>query len=104
MTGQTDALLPPARSGRKRKRILAPQPDQPQRPSAKPQQPSAKRAVRPAGIPAGWRVIAAKEFADHVTSIRFLVLTVVLSLAAGAAVFQAAGQLKDVASGASGIP
>jgi ABC-2 type transport system permease protein len=49
-------------------------------------------------------VIAAKEFADHVTSIRFLVLTVLLSLAASAAVFQAAGQLKDLAPRATGVP
>jgi ABC-2 type transport system permease protein len=101
MTGEADALRQPTRSaGRKRKRIVSSQPDQPQRPASKP---AAARAARPEGVPAGWRVIAAKEFADHVTSIRFLVLTVLLSLAASAAVFQAAGQLKDVAPRASGV-
>lgn len=105
MTGQTGALpQPTARSGRKRKRIVSPQPDQPQRPVAKPAKPATARAPRPAGVPAGWRVIAVKEFADQVTSVRFLLLTVVLSLAAAAAVYSTAGALKNVASDASGAP
>jgi ABC-2 type transport system permease protein len=53
---------------------------------------------------AGWRVIAAKEFADHATSLRFLVLTIVLSLAAAAAVYSTAGALRNVADDASGTP
>jgi ABC-2 type transport system permease protein len=53
---------------------------------------------------AGWRVIAGKEFAEQVTSVRFLVLTIVLSLAAAAAVYSTAGALRDVASQASGAP
>jgi ABC-2 type transport system permease protein len=56
------------------------------------------------GLRAGWRVIAAKEFADHVLSIRFLVLTVVLGLAAAAAVYATAGAIRDIASDASGAP
>jgi ABC-2 type transport system permease protein len=89
-----------AARGRKRKRIHTEQ--QPGGPPAKAQ--PAVRAARPAGVPAGWRVIAAKEFADHVSSIRFLVLTVILTLAAAAAVYSAAGQLKNVAPNASGAP
>ena len=39
-------------------------------------------ATVPRRVP-GWRVIAAKELTDHVTSVRFLVLLVILALAAG---------------------
>jgi ABC-2 type transport system permease protein len=65
---------------------------------------AAPKAARPAGIPAGWRVIAAKEFADHISSVRFLVLTLILTLAAGAAVYSTAGLLKGVAPDASDQP
>jgi ABC-2 type transport system permease protein len=88
-----------AARGRKRKKIYTDQ--QPSQPAKA--QPAA-RPARPAGIPAGWRVIAAKEFADHISSIRFLVLTLILTLAAAAAVYSAAGQLKNVAPDASGAP
>ncbi|MEA2676508.1 MAG: type transport system permease protein [Chloroflexota bacterium] len=101
MSGQSISLTAAgaAARGRKRKNIRSEQ-TQPNQP-AKAQ--SAPRAARPAGIPAGWRVIAAKEFADHISSIRFLVLTLILTLAAAAAVYSAAGQLKAVAPNASGV-
>ena len=101
MSGQSGSVAVPgaAARGRKRKNLRSDQ--QPAQPAKS--QPAA-RAARPAGVPAGWRVIAAKEFADHVSSIRFLVLTVILTLAAAAAVYSAAGHLKDVASSASGAP
>jgi ABC-2 type transport system permease protein len=60
------------------------------------------RAERPRDLPAGWRVIASKEFSDHVSSIRFLVLTLVLTLAAAAAVYSAAGGLRALAPSATG--
>src|SRR5512141_181691 len=103
MTGQSISLTASgaAARGRKRKNIRSEQPLQSSQP-AKAQ--AAPKAARPAGIPAGWRVIAAKEFADHISSIRFLVLTVILTLAAAAAVYSAAGQLKNVAPNASGAP
>ena len=53
---------------------------------------------------AGWRVIAAKEFSDHILSVRFLVLTVILGLAAAAAVYATAGAIRDIATDASGAP
>jgi ABC-2 type transport system permease protein len=93
MTGATVAR------GRKRKRIVTQPADQQHGPAAKP---ATVRAPRPAGVPAGWRVIAAKEFADQVTSIRFLILTIVLSLVAAAAVYSTAGGLKNIASDVSG--
>lgn len=67
----------------------------------------ADRAEAAAQLPAlraRWRVIAAKEFADYVTSVRFLVVTIVLTLAAAAAVYSTAGGLGGVASDVSGEP
>ena len=52
----------------------------------------------------GWRTIARKEFADHLLSARFIVLIGVLGVAAAAAVFTASGAIRDVASGATGLP
>ena len=51
----------------------------------------------------GWRVVAAKEFADHLFSGRFVVLLAVLGIATGAAVFAASGGIRDVAPNAEGI-
>lgn len=104
MTGQTDAL--PARDatardatthGRRRKRLQ----QQPGAPA--PAQRARSTPDRVPGLPAGWRVIAAKEFADHVLSIRFLVLTVVLGLAAAAAVYATAGAIRDIAEDATEV-
>jgi ABC-2 type transport system permease protein len=100
MSGQSDSLAAQGAAvrGRRRKKLHTEQPAP--RPAAQPR----VRAARPAGVPAGWRTIAVKEFADQITSIRFLILTVVLALAAAAAVYSTAGALKNVASDASGSP
>ena len=50
----------------------------------------------------GWRVIAAKELTDHVTSVRFLVLLVILALAAAVPLYFASGQLRTAAEQVSG--
>jgi ABC-2 type transport system permease protein len=50
----------------------------------------------------GWLVVAAKEFADHVLSVRFFVLLIVLGLAAGIPLFLATQQIHDLASQVSG--
>src|SRR5680860_599514 len=52
---------------------------------------------------AGWRVVAAKELADHLLSGRFIVLMAVLGIATAAAVFAASGGIRDVAPNAQGI-
>lgn len=52
----------------------------------------------------GWRTVARKELADHLLSARFVVLIGVLAVAAAAAVFAAAGGIRDVASQAVGLP
>lgn len=101
MTGQSvsPAATGATVRGRKRKNIrseFAPPPRGPAK-----AQPTA-RAERPRDLPAGWRVIASKEFADHISSVRFLVLTLILTLAAAAAVYSAAGGIKALAPSASG--
>lgn len=51
----------------------------------------------------GWRIVAAKELADHLLSGRFVVLMGVLGIATAAAVFAASGGIRDVAPSAQGI-
>jgi ABC-2 type transport system permease protein len=84
--------------GRRRKRGL-PRPEAPT-----PATSESARDDRVPGLRPGWRVIAAKEFADHVLSVRFLVLTVVLGLAAAAAVYASAGGIREQAESATGAP
>src|SRR3954467_11613146 len=52
----------------------------------------------------GWRVIAAKEFGDHLLSVRFIVLLVVLGLAAAIPLYFAADRIRSLAPAASGAP
>lgn len=52
----------------------------------------------------GWRVIARKEFADHVHSVRLFVVVGILALAAMGAVGAAAGTLRSAATEASRDP
>ncbi len=48
----------------------------------------------------GWRVVANKEFGDHVTSVRFVVLLFVLGLAAAIPLYFAADRIRSLASAA----
>jgi ABC-2 type transport system permease protein len=64
----------------------------------------ATRPSRPAGVRAGWRVVAAKELTDHVTSIRFVIVVMVLALVALVSVNSAADGIRDVASQANQEP
>lgn len=82
---------------------------------AKPR-PRLKPKVRPAPSPvdteiarvreslprAGWRVVAAKEFGDHLLSVRFVVLLLVLGLTTAIPLYFAAGQIRDAAPNVSG--
>ena len=54
--------------------------------------------------PAGWAVIARKEFADHVHSVRLAVVVGVLALASIGAVAAASGTLRSAATSASQDP
>ena len=75
-------------------------------PAAAPAPDEASRASAPADrqIGGGWRAVAAKEFADHVLSVRFYVLVILLGLAATGAVYSTASAIRGVASQASGAP
>jgi len=53
---------------------------------------------------AGWRVIAAKELADHLTSARFIVLLIIIGIAASVPLYFASGRIRDLAPQASGTP
>ena len=98
MTGQADSL--PAARRRKRKNIRVQGPDAPA-PKAAPRSAAAKADAGPS-FRAGWRIIAAKEFADHISSWRFLGLTIVLALVGAAAVYATGGVIKSFAAQASG--
>ncbi|HWM20597.1 MAG TPA: ABC transporter permease [Ilumatobacteraceae bacterium] len=53
---------------------------------------------------AGWRIVARKEFADHVHSVRFVILLVLVALAGLAAVHSASGPIRDAADSATQTP
>ncbi|HUP14435.1 MAG TPA: ABC transporter permease subunit, partial [Acidimicrobiia bacterium] len=61
-------------------------------------------ALADVGVGHGWRVVARKEFADHLRSIRFLVLAAILAIVTAATVVAAAGGIRSVASQAMGVP
>ena len=52
----------------------------------------------------GWRIVARKEFADHVRSARFVILVVLVSLAGLVSVHSASGPIRDAAASASQTP
>ena len=60
-------------------------------------------ARRERSVPrAGWMVVARKEFADHLLSARFIVLLIVLGLAAAIPLYFAADTIRSAASTVSG--
>ncbi|MGH9267872.1 MAG: hypothetical protein ACRD0D_06815, partial [Acidimicrobiales bacterium] len=64
---------------------------------------SAEATGRPSAPPSsGWLVVAAKEFADQLLSVRFIVLLVILGLAAAIPMFLAAERIRSLASDVSG--
>jgi ABC-2 type transport system permease protein len=60
--------------------------------------------VPPIPTGGGWRIIAGKELSDHLVSVRFLILTAGLGLAAVASVAATSGGIRGVAPAASGSP
>lgn len=73
-------------------------------PSAAPDATDASTAHKRARLPAGWWVIATKEIGDHVLSVRFAVLLIVLGLAAAIPLYFAADLIRGAAQAASGAP
>jgi ABC-2 type transport system permease protein len=59
---------------------------------------------RPTRFRGGWRIVARKEFTDHITSVRFLILLVLVALAGLAAVHSASGPIRDAADSATQTP
>ena len=60
---------------------------------------SSSAATRPRSVPrSGWMVIGAKEFGDHLLSARFVVLVIVLGLAAAIPLYFAAASIRDGAA------
>ncbi|HJT63243.1 MAG TPA: ABC transporter permease subunit [Candidatus Limnocylindria bacterium] len=59
----------------------------------------------PISIPpsSGWLVVAGKEFADQLLSLRFIVLFVILGMAAALPLFIAAEQIRSLAEDVSGL-
>lgn len=51
---------------------------------------------------AGWRIVATKELGESLTSLRFVILLVILGFAAIAPVYAASGTIRDAAQQASG--
>ena len=56
------------------------------------------------GFGSGWRVVARKEFTDHLHSGRFVSLAALLAVVAGAAVFAASRFIRSVAVETEGVP
>ena len=52
----------------------------------------------------GWRIVARKEFADHIHSIRFVILVVLVALAGLASVHSASGPIRNAASQTTAVP
>ncbi len=67
-------------------------------PSAPVQEGATIRLAAVRAIPAGWRVIGSREFTEHLLSLRFIVLLLVLGLAGMLAIYSVAGTFRDVAS------
>ena len=65
---------------------------------------SAPAAARRGQRRPGWRVVAAKEFSDHLLSVRFYVLALICGLAGVAAVRAAASGIREAAPAASEAP
>ena len=54
-------------------------------------------------IPAGWRVIAGKEFTDHLVSLRFLLLLLMIGALGVGTIYTVSGTIRDAAAQATGV-
>ena len=53
---------------------------------------------------AGWMVVGAKEFGDHILSARFAVLVIILAIAAAVPLYFLSGDIRSAAQGANDFP
>src|SRR5215207_11390977 len=66
---------------------------------------TAVSSTRTRSVPgSGWTVVAAKEFGDHLLSARFVVLVIVLGLAAAVPLYFLGGQIREAAQGLNDFP
>ena len=65
---------------------------------------AAAEPVKPIRTRDGWRIIARKELADHLRSVRFVILVGLVALAGLAAVHTASGPLRDAAADVAETP
>jgi ABC-2 type transport system permease protein len=65
---------------------------------------TAAQLGQPVDFRRGWLIVARKEFADHVRSVRFIILIALVSLAGLAAIHSASGPIRDTAESASATP
>jgi ABC-2 type transport system permease protein len=63
-----------------------------------------EQAPRAERLHGGWRIVARKEFADHIHSVRFVILVVLVGLAGLASVHSASGPIRDAAGAATDVP
>lgn len=61
-------------------------------------------AEAPPRLRGGWRIVARKEFVDHIHSVRFVILVVLVALAGLASVHSASGPIRNAASAATDVP
>jgi ABC-2 type transport system permease protein len=59
-------------------------------------------SAHPDRIPAGWRVIAGKELGDHITSVRAILILLILGLAGAGILVSVSGTIRTVATQATG--
>ena len=52
----------------------------------------------------GWMIVGAKEFGDHLLSVRFIVLFLILALAAAVPLYFVSGSIRSAAQGANSFP
>jgi ABC-2 type transport system permease protein len=65
---------------------------------------TADTEARSERLTGGWRIVARKEFADHIHSVRFVILVVLVALAGLASVHSASGPIRDAASQTTDVP
>jgi ABC-2 type transport system permease protein len=59
---------------------------------------------KPEPLHGGWRIVARKEFTDHIHSVRFVILVVLMALAGLASVHSASGPIRSAASATTDVP
>jgi ABC-2 type transport system permease protein len=73
-------------------------------PDAPADQASPREEARAERLHGGWRIVARKEFADHIHSVRFVILVVLVALAGLASVHSASGPIRDAANQTTDVP